>query len=136
MMNYSIIQISSISSETGCLFVLEKQERLPFEIKRVYYITNVKNDAQRGNHAHKQLKQLMICLGGSCDIVLDNGVSRTTITLDMPGKILYIQPCLWREIKNFTENATLMVFASEEYDENDYIRDYEEFKKHVGQGII
>ena len=105
---------------------------LPFDVKRVYYITDISSDKIiRGNHAHKQLKQLMICLGGTCEILLDNGIDRTVVLLDNPGKILYIQPCLWREISNFSKNATLLVLASEEYSEEDYIRKYEDFKEYA-----
>jgi len=131
MQHYSIINIPPITNNTGSLYVIEKQQLLPFNIKRIYYITKVIGDAVRGNHAHKQLKQLLICLGGSCEIVLDDGKERISVLLDDPGKMLYIEPCLWREIRNTTSNATLVVFVSEEYDENDYIRDYNEFKKYV-----
>ena len=133
MNNFSIIQVQPILGNSGGLYVLEKQERLPFEIKRVYYITNVEGDAVRGKHAHKELEQLLLCVGGSCDIFLDDGKNSTMIELNDPGKLLYIRPCLWREICNFSENATLVVFASEEYDEGDYIRDYDEFQKYMGE---
>jgi hypothetical protein len=72
----------------------------------------------------------MICLGGSCDIVLDDGSKREIVKLDNPGKALYLKPGLWREMQNFSVNSTLVVFASEEYDESDYIRDYDEFKRY------
>ena len=133
MNNYSVIQISSVSNNSGQLYVLEKQDMLPFQIKRVYYITNVAKKTIRGKHAHKQLKQLMMCVGGSCDIMLDDGKEKTKVTLDNPGKLLYIQPCMWREIINFSDNATLIVFASAEYDEKDYIRNYGDFQKYIGE---
>ena len=131
MKNFSIIQIPPITNATGSLYVLEKQNELPFKIKRVYYITNVRESSVRGKHAHKKLRQLIMCVGGSCDILLDDGSNKTTIKLDDPGKLLYILPCIWREISNFTDNATLIVFASEQYEEDDYIRNYDDFKNYI-----
>ncbi len=132
MDNVSVSRTEPIGDGSGSLYVLEKQSKLPFEIKRIYYITDVAScSVIRGNHAHKQLRQLLFCVGGSCEITLDNGVDRMTVILDDPGKILYIRPCLWREISKFSKNATLIVLASDEYNEQDYIRDYEEFKEYV-----
>lgn len=132
MNEMSVITLPPIISNSGSLYVLENQDKIPFEIKRIYYITNITNDnVVRGRHAHKKLKQLLLCVGGSCTITLDNGFEKKTVILDNPGKILYITPCLWREITNFSEKATLIVFASNEYDESDYIREYDDFKKYI-----
>ena len=132
MDNCVIKRSNHILNDTGSLFVFEGKENIPFVVKRIYYITNVKDrEAIRGNHAHKALHQIMVCLGGSCEILLDDGKNREIVQLDDPGKILYIMPCVWREISKFSEGSTLMVLASEEYDEADYIRNYEDFRDYV-----
>ncbi|EJF7815914.1 WxcM-like domain-containing protein, partial [Escherichia coli] len=82
----------------------------------------------RGYHAHKQLKQIAIAITGSCDFTMDNGKERITLTLNNPAQGLLIDSCIWREMSNFTPDCVLMILASNEYDESDYIRDYEEFK--------
>lgn len=120
-----------MKDDRGELYIAEYLNEIPFLIRRVYYICGVKDSSvARGFHAHKSLHQVLVCLGGSCEVILDNGIERQTFVLDQPGKALYLKPGLWREMKNFTSNATLMVFASQEYDEEDYIRDYDVFKKY------
>ena len=84
-------------------------------------------EVRRGYHAHKQLKQLLICVAGSCIIMLDDGKDKEEIILDRPNKGLLLEPGLWREMHDFSEGAVLMVCASEHYDESDYIRNYDEF---------
>lgn len=133
MDGYNVNKIRCIEDEKGKLYVAEYGKELPFIVRRVYYICNVKNkNIVRGYHAHKQLHQVMICLGGHCDIILDNGHDRIRITLDDPSKALYLEPGLWREMTNFSENSTLMVLASDEYTEEDYIRDYDQYKRYKG----
>ena len=130
--NVSVGYFQSHSDNRGDLFVAEYQKEVPFPIYRVYYICGVKNpETIRGFHAHKKLRQVMICLGGRCDVIVDDGIERETITLDTPGKAITIEPGIWREMTNFSENATLFVLASDVYDESDYIRDYNEFLKYV-----
>ena len=132
MDNCVIKESKHIANNTGSLFVFEGEDNIPFTVKRIYYITNVRDyDTVRGNHAHKNLQQIMICLGGSCKIIIDNGAERETVLLNDPAKILYIKPCVWREITEFSENSTLMVLASDEYDESDYIRKYKDFKEYI-----
>ncbi|MBV1931533.1 MAG: FdtA/QdtA family cupin domain-containing protein [Porticoccaceae bacterium] len=118
----------------GYLVALEEMSDLvPFEIKRVYYIFSVQETLRRGFHAHKSLKQLLICLSGQCDLLLDNGMSKATIHIDSPEKGILIEQPLWREMFNFSSDCVLLVVASDHYDENDYVRDYAEFKKLVGK---
>jgi len=124
----------SFSDTRGDLFVGEYQKDIPFLVRRIYYICNVEDsNVIRGFHAHKELHQIMFCVGGTCDIILDNGCERITVPLDMPGKYVYIQPGLWREMTHFSKNATLMVLASAEYDEGDYIREYDEFLRYISE---
>lgn len=133
MDNVIISRSRSHFDERGSLYFAEYPAELPFVVKRVYYICNVKSsDIVRGLHAHKKLEQVLICLGGQCEIVVDNGKDREVITLDSPDTMLIIKPCIWREIRNMSKNATLMVLASAEYNEEDYIRNYDEFLSFIG----
>jgi len=111
----------------GSLIALEPNKDIPFEIKRVYYIFDTKEGVVRGLHAHKTLQQVLICVSGSCIIVLDDGKERTEVLLDKPNIGLYVGPNIWREMKDFTPGAVLLVLASDWYNEADYIRDYSEF---------
>lgn len=111
----------------GSLIALEGLLNLPFDIKRVYYIFNNKQNIRRGFHAHKTLKQILICTSGSCQILLDNAKSKQTIVLNSPDQGLYIEGLIWREMYDFSPDCVLMVLASERYDETDYIRDYNKF---------
>jgi dTDP-4-dehydrorhamnose 3,5-epimerase-like enzyme len=98
-----------------------------FDIKRVYYIFGTKEGVTRGGHAHMKLQQLVIAVTGSCDFILDDGVSRETVHLDNPTKGLRLGNMIWREMTNFSPDCVLVVIASENYDEADYIRDYDAF---------
>ena len=100
---------------------------IPFEIKRVYYMYDTKEGVRRGFHAHKSLRQILICIHGSCKIKLDNGKETKVIPLEKPYEGLYVTNAMWREMYDFSPDAVLMVLASELYDESDYIRNYEEF---------
>ena len=99
----------------------------PFDIPRVYDICDNIKGVDRGYHAHINLKQIAIAISGSCTFVIDDGEKREEVLLDNPTKGLFIEGLTWREMKNFSENCVLIVLASEPYDENDYIRDYEHF---------
>lgn len=112
---------------TGSLVALEENKNIPFEIKRVYYIFDTKEGVIRGKHAHTNLEQVLICTSGSCKILLDDGFTRQEILLDDCSKGLYIGNNIWREMHEFTQNCVLMVLASQYYDENDYVRNYQEF---------
>lgn len=132
-MDIKMINFTPHGDERGLLVAIEAMKDVPFEIKRIYYITDASANIRRGFHAHKQLKQVLICLGGSCKIMLDNGTERTDITLDSPDKGLVIESNIWREMYDFSEHATLLVLASEYYDESDYIRNYDDFLNYIGR---
>lgn len=125
------IDFQTLGDERGSLVALEigREKAVPFEIKRVYYIYRTGQGVSRGYHAHKDLKQVAICVAGSCRMVLDDGHIREEIWLDCPTKGLLIESMIWREMHDFSEDCVLLVLASEHYDEGDYIRHYEEFLK-------
>ena len=119
--------------ERGQLVALEAGHDVPFEIKRVYYMYDTGEDVIRGCHAHKKLDQVLICLKGSCKILLDNGMEKETVSLEKPYEGLYITGNIWREMYDFTPDAVLIVLASEPYNEDDYIRDYDAFLRFIGE---
>ncbi len=124
-----ILDIPKITAPDGRgnLSVIEK-ELLPYKIKRVYYLYDVPSDSTRGGHAHKELQQFLIAVAGSFSVVLDNGKERKTFLLNRPNKGLLIPSGVWRELENFSAGAVCLSLVSEEYDEEDYIREYAQFK--------
>ena len=111
----------------GNITVIENHNIIPFDIERVYYLYDVPGGEERGGHAHKELSQLVIAAGGSFDVILDDGSTKRTVTLNRPNQGLYIVPGIWREIINFSSGSTCLVLASHKYDEEDYIRDYKDY---------
>lgn len=126
------ICVQQHGDDRGMLVALEEYKDIPFEIKRVYYMYDTKKDVHRGFHAHKSLEQILICIHGSCKVLLDNGTEKKIVSLEKPYEGLYIANNMWREMYDFSEDAVLMVLASEYYKEEDYIRDYNEFLRMVG----
>ena len=131
------IDFQSLGDERGSLVAVEVgiDKAVPFDIKRVYYIYHTEKKVSRGYHAHKKLKQVAICVAGKCRMVLDDGKKREEVWLDSPTKGLVIEDMTWREMHDFSDDCVLLVLASEHYDESDYIRDYEEFKKLNGNRL-
>ena len=126
-----IIDIRRYSDTRGYLSVVESGLDIPFEIKRIYYLYLVPEVA-RGAHAHKELQQLLIATSGSVDVIMDDGTNKQTFHLDKPWKGLLIAPGLWRDLEHFSKDAVLLCLASDRYDENDYIRDYNVFLAYKG----
>lgn len=124
---YRLEHFTIHGDHAGNLVALEKGLDFNFDIKRIYYIWDTVRDAIRGRHAHRNLKQVIICLAGSCDFTLDDGRERVTYHLDSPSTGLYVENFVWREFTNFSQGCIVMVLASEHYDTTDYIRSYEEF---------
>ncbi len=121
------IDLKSLGDERGQLSILEAQKNIPFSIKRVYYLTNMKHDVPRGFHAHKELEQVAVCVAGKCRMLLDNGQVKEEVWLDAPNKAIRIEPMVWHEMHDFSEDCVLLVLASDHYDESDYIRNYSDF---------
>lgn len=111
----------------GHLTPIESNEDIPFEIKRVYYMTRVPENTIRGFHSHKNLEQVLICLNGTVEIVISTPYEKEVVLLNDPSKGLYIGPMVWREMQNFSPGSVLLVLASEHYDEADYYRNYDEY---------
>lgn len=126
----SIIEIDKHHSDRkGNLSVVENGKTVPFDIKRVFYLYDVPGGESRGAHAHKKLKQLLIAASGSFTVKLDDGNVKRSFTLNRPYQGLLIVPGIWSEIDNFSSGSVCLVLASEKYDEEDYIRDYERYYK-------
>lgn len=115
----------------GTLVAVESGKEIPFSVRRIYYIYGMDAGTCRGFHAHKKLEQILICMHGSCKILLDDGVEKAVVTLDSPDEGLYIGHALWREMYDFSQGTVLVVLASEFYDESDYIRNYKEFLEYI-----
>ncbi|KYJ86922.1 sugar 3,4-ketoisomerase [Sulfurovum riftiae] len=111
------IDLPTFGDERGKLTIIEKV--LPFEIKRFYYVYDV--CAKRGGHRHKKTVQALVCLGGSCEVYVNNGKEEQVFVLSQPDKCLIVEPHDWHTMDHFTDGSTLLVFASEYYDVNDYI---------------
>lgn len=120
-------QFQQHGDERGQLVALEEFKDIPFEIKRVYYMYDTGGDVRRGYHAHRNLEQILICIHGSCKVLLDNGKERKKVFLEKPYEGLYVSSNMWREMYDFSSDAVLLVLASDYYDEEDYIRDYQQF---------
>lgn len=133
-MDIKFVEFEKHGDDRGMLVALEQTKNVPFEIRRVYYMYDTKSGVTRGYHAHKQLKQILICVKGSCKILLDDGETKEIVELKDPSKGLYLESNVWREMYDFSEDAVLMVLASEFYDEADYIRNYQEFLEYVKRG--
>jgi len=134
MNQFSIIDLKAIGDDRGSLIALEEKNNLPFDVKRVYYIFGTAEGVRRGYHAHKNLKQLAICVSGNCKFLLDNGETQQHIELNSPAQALLIEGLIWREMYNFSPNCVLIVLADDYYKEADYIRDYDTFLQEVKNG--
>jgi len=121
-----LIEIPKIQDSRGNLSVVEGNT-IPFPLKRVYYLYDVPSDSERGGHSHKEQQELLIALSGSFEVVLKDGNSETTVTLNKPNFGLLIGKGIWRELQNFSSGVVCLVLASDVFDEDDYIRDYNEF---------
>ena len=121
-----IINLPKIEDPRGNLSVIEN-ETIPFPIKRVYYLYDVPSGTDRGGHAHKEQEAFIIAVSGSFDVILNDGQQKRVYTLNMPNQGLYVPKMTWRELKNFSSGAVCLVISPAVYDEEDYIRDYEEF---------
>lgn len=126
-----IVDIKNDDRPKGHLTAIESMEDVPFQIKRIYYITRVPENTIRGFHAHKELEQILICLNGTVKVNVSDPYNKQSFVLSNPAQGLYIGPGLWREMYDFSPAAVLLVLASEHYSEEDYIRDYKEYTEYA-----
>jgi hypothetical protein len=125
-----ILPLNKIHNRAGNITIVEGIENVPFDIKRVYYLYDIPGGQDRGGHAHKDLQQLIVAASGSFDVILDDGNNKTIVTLNRPDYGLMIVPGIWRDIIEFSSGAICLVLASEVYKEEDYIREYPNFKNY------
>ena len=129
MINCGLLQLKDFSDGRGHLTPIESASDIPFEVRRVYYITGVPGNVVRGCHAHKGLHQVLICMNGSVKVRLKTPFEEEVVTLDRSNYGLLIGNMIWREMFDFEEGTVLVVLASEHYSEDDYMRDYSEYEK-------
>jgi len=132
---HKIINFFSHNDESGKLFSFESKKNIPFDVKRIYTISSTHSLRPRGFHAHKSLQQVIVAINGSVDFILDDGSSRDTVTLDDPSKGLFISGLLWREMINFKDGCILIILCDDYYNNQDYIRDYDEFLQMSNAGL-
>ena len=126
-----ILNLPVVHDARGNLTAVESGRGIPFEFKRVYYLYDVPGGSERGGHAHKRLEQILIPLSGSFDVILKDSKNTKKVRLDRPNKGLYIGPLIWREMKNFSAGSVCLVLASLKYDEEEYLRDFNQFMEVV-----
>ncbi len=144
MKGYKVIKIPTFANGSGCLSVLEQEKDITpvfegsaelkqaaggFDLKRVFYIYNVREGEVRGEHANRDSRFIMFAAAGSCEVLIDNGAERESVVLGAPDKALFIDRMTWKEMRNFSKDCVLVVLADTPYNEAEYIRDYGEFVK-------
>jgi len=122
-----ILPLSKIQNPAGNITIVEGKRNIPFNIRRIYYLYDIPGGESRGGHAHKELYQLIVAASGSFEVLLDDGINKKIIRLNRPNYGLLVVPGIWRELFEFSSGAICLVLASHKYDENDYIRKYNEF---------
>ena len=130
-MEIKLIDLPKITDPRGNLTFAEGDGHVPFAVKRAYWVYYVPAGESRGGHAHKRLRQLVVALSGSFHVTLDNGRERATVLLNHPWQALLIETNTWRTLDDFSSGAVCLVLASEHYEEDDYIYDYDEFLRYV-----
>ena len=123
----NIVELPKIKNRAGNITVLENNIEIPFSIKRIFYLYDIPGGESRGAHSHKECHQFLVAASGSFEILLDDGKVKKTVQLNQPYRGLHIPPGIWASEINFSSGAICLVLASHEYDESDYIRDYDEF---------
>lgn len=119
--------LSKVEERRGNLTFIEGASDIPFDIKRVFYVYDIPSGAVRGAHAHHELEEIVVCLSGSLDIVVNDGKEKRVLHLNRPYIGLYLPPMIWSNFENFDVGTIYLVLASTHYDASDYIRDYDEF---------
>lgn len=129
MKKYKLLNFPQLGDERGHLVVVEGNKDIPFEIKRIFYIYGSDKDVIRGQHANRLSEFVLINISGRCDVFVDDGENQETVILDKPYQGIYLNKMVWKNMLNFSKDAILLVLSNEYYNSEEYIRDYEEFKK-------
>ena len=127
-----VLNFGDLGDERGKLVVVEGNRDIPFDIQRVFYIYGSDSEVVRGQHANRQSEFVLINVGGTSKVRIDNGYSEAIVELDKPMMGLYIPTMVWKDMYDFSEDSILLVLASTHYNGKEYIRDYEEYKKEMG----
>lgn len=122
-----ILPLSKIHNRAGNITIVEGQAHIPFDVRRIYYLYDIPGGEDRGGHAHKELHQLIVAASGSFHVLLDDGQNKKIVTLNRPDYGLMVVPGIWRELFEFSSGAICLVLASQKYDQEDYIRQYDQF---------
>jgi dTDP-4-dehydrorhamnose 3,5-epimerase-like enzyme len=121
----------------GILCIGEELKNIPFNIKRFYFISNLGNrQAVRGKHAHREIEQILFCISGGFDLLLDDGLSKQTIRMEDPGKGILLGKMLWHEMTNFSNDCVILVVANDYYRAEDYIRNYDDFNREIQNNAV
>ncbi len=126
----SVIELPKIHNRAGNITPVNNSQEIPFDVKRVFYIYDIPGGEDRGAHAHHECHQFLVAASGSFEVELDDGITKRTVMLNRPYYGLHIPPGIWAAEKSFSSGAVCLVLASHPYEESDYIRKYDEFKKH------
>jgi hypothetical protein len=129
--NCKLINLDKIGDRKGHISVLSNLKHVPFSVKRIFYLYDIPCGESRGAHAHKECHQFLVCVSGYFEVLLDDGINTQKIILNMPNFGLHIPPGIWASENNFSSGSVCLVFASHEYDEDDYIRDYNNYLKWI-----
>ena len=130
-----VLPLNKIHNPAGNITIVEGEHNIPFNIKRIYYLYDIPGGESRGGHAHKELHQLIVAASGSFEVLLDDGTNKKIVRLNRPNYGLLIVPGIWRELFEFSSGSICMVLASHKYDENDYLREYIDFKNRINHPI-
>lgn len=123
----TILPLNKIHNRAGNITIVEGYKNVPFDVRRIYYLYDIPGGADRGGHAHKKLYQLIVAASGAFNVLLDDGENKKIVMLNRPDYGLMIVPGIWRELFEFSSGAICLVLASQKYDQDDYIREYDDF---------
>lgn len=131
-----VLPLSKINNPAGNITIVEGEQNIPFNIRRIYYLYDIPGGESRGGHAHKELTQLIVAASGSFEVLLDDGINKKIVRLNRPNFGLFVVPGIWRELFEFSSGSVCLVLASHKYDENDYLREYDYFKEYKYETTI
>ena len=126
-----LFEIKPFSDEDGFLAVIEEEKQIPFKIRRIFYEYGVDRNSLRGKHANRKSRFCLVAVSGSCDVIVEDGISKVIYVLDKPYKVLYLDKMVWKTMTNFSKDCVVLVLSDSLYDKDEYIRDFEDFLKNT-----